>query len=66
MKKNIIEEFKNWLCNNYFTFYNRLDNFIMCSAFRSLDIECYAVNLVKEFTSSKAERKELYKYLNLQ
>ena len=51
-KDIVINDFKEYLQENYIEFYNNLDNFILSKSFRSFEIELKAVEYVDNYITS--------------
>ena len=51
-KDIVINDFKEYLQENYIEFYNNLDNFILSKSFRSFEIELKAIEYVDNYITS--------------
>ena len=63
--KTVIEKYKKFIKDNYFIFYDNLENFIRSESFRDFGIELFAFNTITEFTDNSEEIEILQKYLKL-
>lgn len=51
-KDIVVNDFKEYLQENYTEFYNNLDNFVLSKGFRSFEIELKAIEYVDNYITS--------------